>query len=203
MEFILIASAHFLALLSPGPDFFLLMQAALRLPLRYGIAISGGIAAANGLYLLLAVTGIEVIKEYGLLMTCLQYAGAAYLVFIGIMLLRSPQQTLENNAGTNLLRVQHMAHQFVLGFSSAILNPKNAIFYLSLFTVMVSETTGFTTRSLYAVWMVAIVFFWDCGVVLLIGRPAFRARLGHAIFYIEKLSGCALTCFGLILPFTS
>ena len=32
MEFLLIASAHFLALLSPGPDFFLLMQAALRLP---------------------------------------------------------------------------------------------------------------------------------------------------------------------------
>ena len=32
MEFLLLASAHFLALLSPGPDFFLIMQASLRLP---------------------------------------------------------------------------------------------------------------------------------------------------------------------------
>ena len=39
MEFLLLATAHFLALLSPGPDFFLIMQASLRLPLRYGFAI--------------------------------------------------------------------------------------------------------------------------------------------------------------------
>lgn len=203
MEFLLIASAHFLALLSPGPDFFLLMQAALRLPLRYGLAISGGIATANGLYLLLAVAGIEVVKEFESLMLSLKYAGAAYLLFIGIMLLRSPKQTLENSTGNGLLRTHHLGRQFMLGFGSAILNPKNAIFYLSLFTVMVSETTGFATRCLYALWMVSIVFFWDCGVVLLIGRPAIRARLGNTIFYIEKLSGCALACFGLILPFTT
>ncbi|WP_163335835.1 LysE family translocator [Desulfopila sp. IMCC35008] len=203
MEFLLIASAHFLALLSPGPDFFLLIQAALRLPLRYGFAISGGIATANGLYLLFAVTGIEVIKEFGLLMAFLRYAGAAYLVFIGIILLRAPKQSLENITGNNHLRTHHMGRQFMLGFGSAILNPKNAIFYLSLFTVMVAETTGFLTRCFYALWMVSIVFFWDCGVVLFIGRPAIRARLGGAIFYIEKLSGCVLACFGLILPFTS
>ena len=58
MEFIFIATAHFLALLSPGPDFFLIMQAALRLPPRYGIAICVGIAFANGTYLLLAVLGL-------------------------------------------------------------------------------------------------------------------------------------------------
>ena len=32
MEFLLLASAHFLALLIPGPDFFLKIQASLRLP---------------------------------------------------------------------------------------------------------------------------------------------------------------------------
>jgi threonine/homoserine/homoserine lactone efflux protein len=203
MEFVLIASAHFLALLSPGPDFFLLMQAALRLPLRYGFAISGGIATANALYLATAVVGIEIMKEFNLLMTCLRYTGAAYLLLIGIILLRAPRQDLEGNIGKNLLRMRHMRRQFILGFGSAILNPKNAIFYLSLFTAMVSETTGLTSRSMYALWMVGIVFFWDCGVVLLIGRPTIRARLDKSIFVIEKLSGCVLACFGLILPFTS
>jgi len=42
MEFILIAAAHFLAFLSPGPDSFLILQISLRLPLRYAISVCGG-----------------------------------------------------------------------------------------------------------------------------------------------------------------
>ena len=85
---------------------------------------------------------------------------------------------------------------------SAILNPKNMIFYLSLFTALVSVETEFITHCLYAVWMMSVVFVWDCLVVLTIGRQRVKRWLGHSIFYIEKLSGCALACFGILLPFT-
>ena len=74
MEFLLVATAHFLALLSPGPDFFLILQAALRLPLRYAISVCAGIAAANGVYLIVAVLGLETVREMSGLMTVLQAA---------------------------------------------------------------------------------------------------------------------------------
>ena len=48
MEFLLIAVAHFLALLSPGPDFFLVVRSALRLPLP---ATFAGLAAGTRLQL--------------------------------------------------------------------------------------------------------------------------------------------------------
>jgi threonine/homoserine/homoserine lactone efflux protein len=202
MEFVLIASAHFLALLSPGPDFFLIMQAALRLPRRYGIAICAGIALANAVYLVCAVCGLQIINGIPWLMITLRYLGALYLVFIGIMLLKTPRQKTDHNPQTPLLQTHHLGRQFLLGFMSAILNPKNAIFYLSLFTVMVSQQTGLTIRALYALWMVSMVFCWDSLIVFLIGRKTLKAGSGIYSFYIEKISGAMLALFGLLLPFT-
>lgn len=80
MEFVLIASAHFLALLSPGPDFFLIIQTALRMPMRYALSVCAGIAAANGLYLTIAVLGLEAVRNMHFLMTVLKYLGSGYLI---------------------------------------------------------------------------------------------------------------------------
>lgn len=202
MEFAFIATAHFLALLSPGPDFFLILQASLKLPRRYGIALSGGIASANAVYLILAVAGLEAIRQMQWLMSVLQYLGALYLIFLGIMLLRSPRQKLNNRQPGNFLQIESIRHQFTLGFLSAILNPKNAIFYLSLFTVLVSEQTGLPTRCLYGLWMTSVVFFWDCAVTLAIGMSSVKKILENTIFYIEKVSGIMLATFGILLPFS-
>ena len=202
MEFLLIACAHFLALLSPGPDFFLIMQASLRLPLRFGIAICCGIAVANGVYLMLAVIGFEIVRETTLLFSTLKYLGSAYLLFVGVMLLRSPKQQLGDQRSSSFIRVENLRRQFLIGFMSALLNPKNMIFYLSLFTALVSVETGFATRCLYAVWMMVVVFLWDCLVVLTICQQKVKRWLGGSIYYIEKISGVALACFGVMLPFT-
>ena len=201
MEFLLIASAHFLALLSPGPDFFLVMQASLRLPLRYCFAICAGIAAANGVYLLFAVLGLEVVREAGWFLTPIKYLGGAYLLFLGIALLRAPLQSFDNRGNKSFLQVEDIQRQFLIGFMSAILNPKNAIFYLSLFTVMVSAETGLFTRFLYAFWMMSVVFLWDCGVVVALGRNGVKKRLGSGVYFIEKISGAVLAVFGILLPF--
>ncbi len=202
MEFILIASAHFLALISPGPDFFLIMQASLRLPLRYALGVCSGITAANALYLLCSIFSLEVIRKMVWLMTGLKYLGAIYLIFLGIMLLKTPLRSLKEERPASLLQVHDFGKQFFIGFMSGILNPKNIIFYLALFTVMVSDKTGFTIRCLYALWMTTVVFLWDSGVALVIGRDRIRERLGRSIFVIEKISGVMLTLFGLLLPFT-
>ncbi len=202
MEFLLVASAHFLALLSPGPDFFLIMQASLRPPLRYAIAVCAGITLANAVYLFCAVLGLEIVREMEWLMTLLKYLGAIYLVFLGIMLLRSPLQSLNHKGNANILQVRHLGKQFLIGFMSGIFNPKNAIFYLSLFTVMVADDTGLETRCFYALWMTVIVFFWDIGVAILFGRDQVRAWLGRAVFWVEKFSGGMLVLFGLLLSFS-
>ena len=198
MEFLILASAHFLALLSPGPDFFLIIQTSLRLPLRYAFALCAGIAVANGVYLVFAVLGLEIIKELAWLVVVLKYVGAAYLIYIGYLLLMAPRRPLGSDAVT-VLHVKSLKRQFVLGFMSGFLNPKNAIFYLSLFTVMVSPQTSLGVRSVYALWMTSLVLFWDMGVACLLGSSLMKQKLERYIFGIEKFAGGMLTFLGVFL----
>ncbi len=52
-----LALSHFVALLSPGPDFFLLVGYAVRYRIRGSIGLCLGIAAGNALYIVLAIVG--------------------------------------------------------------------------------------------------------------------------------------------------
>ena len=199
MEFILIASVHFLALLSPGPDFFLIMQASFRLPVRYCISICCGIAVANGLYLILAITGLSLISGIPFLAMAVKYLGAAYLLFVGVLLLRAPMRGLEGKGGSSYIHQKSYVRQFTLGFLSGILNPKNAIFYLAIFSVMVSAQTPLATRVLYGCWMALVVFVWDSFVVYIFSRKIIKNKLGEGLHYIEKVSGVVLVVLGVYL----
>lgn len=202
MEFVILASAHFIALLSPGPDFFLLVQAGLRLSRWHGFLIAGGIATANFIYIIAAICGLEITRQISWLDSALRFCGAAYLVWIGIMILRAPMEHERNGGGFLINDGRRHCEYWAAGFMSALLNPKNAIFYLSLFTAIVSSYTPLTYRGLYGIWMVAVVFLWDCVVVAVLGGARVQQRLGNTIFVIEKISGGMLLMLGLFLPFS-
>ena len=74
-----LALAHFMALLSPGPDFFLVVGHAARRGLRGAAFICLGIALGNALYIALAVSGWSLIRQWPLLYRCMELAGAGYL----------------------------------------------------------------------------------------------------------------------------
>ena len=62
-QFLVIAGAHFLALLSPGPDFFLIVRSAVINGARVASGVCVGIALANGVYIGLAISGVAVLQE--------------------------------------------------------------------------------------------------------------------------------------------
>jgi len=199
MEFLLLASAHFMALLSPGPDFFLIMQTSLRMPLRFALAVCCGIAAANGIYIIIAVFGLETIRDMTSLITLLRYGGSGYLLYLGFLLLRAPARDITDATPANILLIKSLTGQFLVGFGSGLLNPKNILFYLTLFTVMVSPATPLGRRTLYGLWMVFLVLVWDMGLATLLSGQGLKERLGRWIFFLEKFAGLMLTIFGLTL----
>ena len=89
-----LALAHFVALLSPGPDFFLLVGYAVRYRLRGSAGLCLGIATGNGIYILLAIAGWGILRQLPQLFTLIALLGALYLLWIGSLLLRSRPQTL-------------------------------------------------------------------------------------------------------------
>ena len=150
-----LALAHFMALLSPGPDFFLLVGYALRFRLRGSVGVCLGIAAGNGLYILLVVIGSGLLRQAPLLFTGIELMGAAYLLWVGRQLLNSRAGTREWQHTASAL--PSLTRQLLLGLGSSLLNPKNALFYLALMTALLGPDVTLVQQAVCGVWMTGVV----------------------------------------------
>ncbi|MCU6669491.1 LysE family translocator [Enterobacteriaceae bacterium H4N4] len=192
--FLALALAHFVALLSPGPDFFLLMGFAARHRLRGSAGLCVGIAAGNGLYILLVIIGANVLRSFTLLFSVIELLGALYLLWIGWQLAQSRPTTLAIDRAD--AACPSWRRQFLLGLGSAVLNPKNALFYLALMTALLGPDVTLLQQSVSGIWMVTVVLIWDLAVVSCIALPAVQQRLRHSVWKIERAAGAVLLAFG-------
>ena len=192
-----LALAHFLALLSPGPDFFLVIGHAVRHRLRGALFICLGIALGNAVYIALAVAGWAALRQSPLLYRCMELAGAAYMIWMGWLLLQSSRHAalphIEAQPALSPLR------QLLAGLGSALLNPKNAVFYLTLMTVILGPETTPGQQLFAGIWMTSLVFLWDAALARLISLPGIRRRLWAGIPLIEGVAGGFLILLAVLL----
>ena len=196
-DFALIAAAHFLALLSPGPDFFLVARSALAQGWRGAVGACLGITLANGVFIVAAFGGVAVLHPGSTLFLAVQLAGCAYLLYLGWLFLRHAGKShLDALPATGKA---HWRAGMGMGFLSAILNPKNALFYVSLASVVASRQTSSGWTLAYGAWMVCAVLAWDMAVALAIGNAALRQRFARAVPALERLSGAMLILLAALL----
>ncbi|HCU0002508.1 LysE family translocator [Citrobacter braakii] len=189
-----LALAHFVALLSPGPDFFLLVGYAVRYRMRGSAGLCVGIAIGNGLYILLAIIGWGILRQLPLLFTVIELLGALYLLWIGSLLIRSRPQTLTGADAQSTC--PGFGKQLLLGLGSSLLNPKNALFYLALMTALLGPSVTLLQQTMSGIWMTSVVLFWDLLIVMFIGLPQIQRRLTRGIVWIERIAGGVLIIFG-------
>lgn len=189
-----LALAHFVALLSPGPDFFLLVGYAARYRMRGSAGLCVGIAFGNGLYILLAIIGWGILRQLPLLFTVIELLGALYLLWIGSLLVRSRPQTLTGTDAQSTC--PGFGKQILLGLGSSLLNPKNALFYLALMTALLGPSVTLLQQTMSGIWMTSVVLCWDLLIVMFIGLPQIQRRLSREILWVERIAGGVLIIFG-------
>ena len=189
-----LALAHFVALLSPGPDFFLLVGYAARYRMRGSAGLCVGIAFGNGLYILLAIIGWGILRQLPLLFTVIELLGALYLLWIGSLLVRSRPQTLTGTDAQSTC--PGFGKQLLLGLGSSLLNPKNALFYLALMTALLGPSVTLLQQTMSGIWMTSVVLCWDLLIVMFIGLPQIQRRLFRGILWVERIAGDVLIIFG-------
>lgn len=190
--------AHLAALVSPGQDFFLITGYAVRYRLRGCIWICVGVAAGNAIYIAIAILGWTGIRDNPWLFTCIQLVGACYLLWVGWKLLQSQplEEPLFNHQELNEPPV---LQQWRLGLASALLNPKNALFYLSLMTVILGADVTLLQQISCGIWMVLLVLGWDILLAALISKAEVQSMLQNNIHLIERGAALILMSFGLLL----
>lgn len=195
--FPLLVLAHGVALLSPGPDFFLLTGYAVRYRLKGSALICVGIALGNAIYIAIAIVGWSGLRHYTWLFNTIEIVGAFYLIYLGIMLWRSQPRVLE--IGSEGAGPVAPVKQLALGLASALLNPKNALFYMSLMTVILGSQVTLVQQISSGIWMFLAVLIWDLFVAAVISLPLVQLRLNSSIHWIERSAGAVLLMMGFWL----
>lgn len=178
--FLLIAGTHFLALLSPGPDFFLIARSTLAHGRRVASGVCAGVALANGIYISLALTGFARMSTSSPLFLLLQGAGGLYLLYLGMKFLQTARHNNQQQISASGACAGGWWHHALLGLLSGLLNPKNALFYASLASVLASSRASTGLQILLGLWMFFIVLLWDLFITVLIGHP--RWQQGIKVF---------------------
>ena len=195
-QFVVIAGAHFLALLSPGPDFFLIVRSAVVNGARVASGVCLGIALANGVYIVLAISGVAVLQASAGLFVILKWAGCAYLAWLGwrFMSARGAPLAAVGDADCADARQHRVSwwHELRTGFFSGILNPKNSLFYASLFSLGFARQTPAVVQAAYGAWMFAVVLAWDCCIARAAGHPRIVRRFLTHVRTLERATGAVL-----------
>jgi threonine/homoserine/homoserine lactone efflux protein len=89
--------------------------------------------------------------------------------------------------------------EFAAGFLSGIANPKNIIFYLSLFSVVLTNEVSLGIKLALGLWMTTAVFVWDSVIVMVITQDRVKRSFARAAYYVDKVSGALLGLVGLKL----
>jgi homoserine/homoserine lactone efflux protein len=128
--FVAFISAHVMMSLTPGPAVLLVSSQGMARGFRARLAASLGILAGNSVYFALSVAGLGVIlATSAILFTCIKWAGAAYLVWMGIRTLRNARRVA---GGTAPRPVPVSEHGFVQGLVKQLANPKSILFFGAL-----------------------------------------------------------------------
>jgi RhtB (resistance to homoserine/threonine) family protein len=194
-QLLVIVGITFLALVSPGPDMILVVRNTLLAGRRAGLQTSLGILAGNLVHITYCVIGIGwIISQSILAFTVLKYAGAAYLIYLGITSFRSGARHLDTNSIKESPRSRIW---FVQGFFNNLLNPKGTLFFLGVFTMVITpETSASATLVLVLTMMLMCALFWLFFVYTL-DRSVVREVIERSQQIANRIFGAALVLLGM------
>ncbi len=195
-KLLIVVSVTTLAMLSPGPDMALVMRNTLTGSQRRGGLTALGVLSGNLVHIGYCVFGIALLlSQSPTAYTALRIASAAYLVYLGTRSLRNVTGTGAAGASADT------RHPYGEGFINNLLNPKGSLFYLGVFSqVITPETSRWQTISLIAAMLSVSAAFWVLFVHTL-HLPVIRVGLAQWDIAINRVFGVVLIVIGASVVF--
>lgn len=227
--FLLITSVHLLAAASPGPDFVLVSQQTLAKGRRTGLICSLGITFGLAIHIIYSVLGLAtVIAHSQPLLTAIKWLGGSYLIYLGWQGIQAkPKKSLDlaasENVGIDVSQAATTEQAQLLstkkpfinrdstinsdstfailrrGFFCNVFNPKAPVYFVAIFTLVLSPDIPLWQLAIYGVWMMVLQMAWFSTVVMLLSIPAIHRRFQRFEHWIDRVLGTAMIVLGLNL----
>lgn len=191
------AGLSLLLTVTPGADTALVTRAALAGGRRAGLGAVLGVTSGLLVHAALSALGLSVLlTRSAALYEGVRLAGAAYLLYLGVRSWREARHTAQ--AAEEARPRLGFGPALAQGLTTNVLNPKVALFYLTVLPGFVRPGEGALERSL----TLALIHFgwgvvWLGLLVLLIGTLAPRLRSPGVRATLERVTGAAMVGLGL------
>jgi RhtB (resistance to homoserine/threonine) family protein len=193
---------HLLAVISPGPDFIMACRNSLTYSRKTGIWTAVGFGLGIAVHIVYSLAGLAlIISKSILLFNAIKFLGAAYLIYIGLKSVLSKSSKIELGEQTKKKDITHFA-AIRIGFLTNVLNPKATLFFLSLFTLVISPATPLPIMSILAAIMVINTMLWFSLVAVFLTQKRMRSIFERFQGIFNKTFGGLLIALGIKVAFT-
>ncbi|WP_120952280.1 LysE family transporter [Helicobacter sp. L8] len=191
MDLSLILAIHFIALLTPGPDLFLVSTYALKSNFKHAFKAVLGISAGVLVWIVLCLFGLKLFFEsFSFMRTLIALLGALYLFYLAFSCLKSLNKSLEwqNSAPRGA---------FLSGFLTNLLNPKAALYFGSIFSSL-----DFASGLLWVILAISVetcLFF--SAIALLFSKDSMKKAYTRYYKAIDITCAILFSAFGGLILF--
>lgn len=211
---ITIAGIHFVALVTPGPDFFFVSQVAASQSRKDAFKAVLGIASGVFVWAGIALLGLHVLlQKVAWLQKGIMIAGGLYLSYLAFLLLRSAykQHRRESRPAASISHLDPVTqtgtppkkHLFLKGLLTNLSNPKAVIYFGSVFSAFVG--TGVSNEA--KLWIFALIvietIIWFLLVATIFALPAIQKGYRRSAKWIDGCAGVLFAGFSLSLIYRS
>ena len=184
-NFLLFLAASIPLILTPGPDMIYVATRGIARGRNVALISASGVGLGYVVHTVLAVAGLSaLLQQSATTFLVLKYAGAAYLLYLGIRTLldRSGFASLRGEGGGS---ADELARIFFQRTVTSVLNPKGVVFFLAFLPQFVSLTGGSVALQ---VSVLGSIFVLLCLVVYgVVGY--FSGSLGDVLAEKPRFSG--------------
>jgi RhtB (resistance to homoserine/threonine) family protein len=199
--FIAVGVISLLAAMSPGPDLAVVTKNSLFASRKTGLCTAIGVGLGILLHVAYSLLGIGfLISQSILLFTIIKYIGAGYLLYLGYQLLRTKKEDSSEEREEEKISITPYA-AVKEGFLTNALNPKATLFFLSIFTQVISPETPLMLQALLGLEVAVVVGVWFTLLAFIISYEPIKKSFSKAHYYLMKLMGGALVLLGIKLAF--
>jgi threonine/homoserine/homoserine lactone efflux protein len=208
---LLLAMTFLAGAMSPGPSVALVLRTAI----KHGRSSALAVALAHGVgisvYALAVVLGLcALIQSSGFFMTALQIGGAVFLLYLGCRMLFGAIRTLTGARSEDLDASNHavskddssaigLLQHASNGFLIVFFNPKVVIFFVAIFSQVLSAEQLLSTQVVAAVLAGVIDAAWYTLVGILASNQRFAVTLNRASPFIDSAFGMLFVAFSAVI----
>ncbi|NQV90162.1 LysE family translocator [Candidatus Uhrbacteria bacterium] len=201
--FLIVTTVHMLGLISPGPDFVMIVRNSLVYSRRTGIMTALGIAMGVGVHVTYSLLGIGLLVSKSILLfNALKTFGALYLLYLAYHMLRSQPKTKEELAVFVKPDIAP-SKAFKIGFLTNVFNPKATLFFLAVFSQVIDPATGLLLKLAFGTEMIILTFLWFAFVANVLTIARITTSYQRITHHIDRLMGGVLAILGLKILFSS